>query len=144
MFRHRRCVAVVEGWYEWLLLDGKKVRYLFTAADGDLLYFPAVYRERVATTEPRAYATVTCDPGDLVARYHHREPVTLSADDVARWLDPATSREALIAMLVPAPSGRLAVAPSPASETARALKPAPSPPAQGSLFDVEPKKRRPS
>lgn len=134
--RAQRCLAVVSGWFEWPEVGGVATKTYVFAREGGLLYFAALWHEE----EARSYAIVTIPPGEFMSAIHNREPVTLSPEEGLRWLDPETPRAELIALLRPAPEGRLA-ARAEEGKPAKAPKP---PPAQGSLFDVGPKRRKPS
>jgi putative SOS response-associated peptidase YedK len=48
-----------------------------------------------------------------MARYHHRMPVILAPEAVARWLDPAVAApEQLLPLLVPYPAAAMAAFPA--------------------------------
>ena len=95
-FARRRCLVVLDGFYEWTAASGAgrtKQPFLFEKADGSPFALAGVW-ERWTSHESGevvdSVAIVTC-PADLpVAQVHDREPVRLPPESYAAWLDPAT------------------------------------------------------
>ncbi len=42
---------------------------------------------------------ITTEPGEMMAKFHHRTPVILRRDDVDRWLDPASDPGEMLTLL---------------------------------------------
>lgn len=109
-FEQRRCLVLVDGFYEWAETDAGKQPYRITAAD-DEPFCLAGLRERwtppdtqsdlgafsdsggdgansTAGPDPiETYTIVTTEANDTVGDLHHRMPVVLPRDGERRWLE---------------------------------------------------------
>jgi putative SOS response-associated peptidase YedK len=105
----RRCVLIVDGWYEWTGEKRRKTAWRITGEAGAPLIFAAVSDVWTAPggRELHQVATVTCAPNADVEKVHHRMGVLLERADVAVWLgaDEAAAR----ALCRPWPEGRLRI-----------------------------------
>lgn len=106
--RARRCLIPATGFYEWVKdADGTRLPWYFHPEAGDLLAFAGIWQdwgaegERIATC-----AIVSCAAGPTMAEIHHREPVTLAAEDWPTWLGETDSKAA--PLMRAAPEGRIA------------------------------------
>jgi putative SOS response-associated peptidase YedK len=104
-FRERRCLIIVDGWYEWATETGRRKQpHAIRMPDGAPFAFAGLWEswrpsEGADPIETcTIVTTVTCQ---ATARLHHRMPVVLSEDRYAAWLDPYMSRRELEAMLTP-------------------------------------------
>jgi putative SOS response-associated peptidase YedK len=110
-FQRRRCLIVIDGWYEWETLPGgRKQPYAIRMPDGAPFAFAGLWEtwrppqgERLTTC-----TIVTTGANAATLHLHHRMPVVLSPEEFPAWLDPATPVAALQAMLRPY-DGALAV-----------------------------------
>jgi putative SOS response-associated peptidase YedK len=109
-FRHRRCLVLADGFYEWKKLDPKtKQPYLIRRQDRLPFAFAGLWswwQDRQAAAAPaiETFTILTTDPNDLLRPLHDRMPVILDRRDFAAWLDPANRDDAhLRSLLVPAP-----------------------------------------
>lgn len=109
-FHKRRCVVVVDSFYEWKAEAAPpgsrakkpvKVPHRIGAAPGpggarELLPMAGLWERWTSREGERveSCAVITTDAKGSVASLHDRMPVVLSRDDVRRWLDPrATDAE---------------------------------------------------
>jgi putative SOS response-associated peptidase YedK len=96
----RRCLVVVDGFYEWRRpAGGPKQPYLLDLADGsgDPFALAAIWDRNAGEV---SCAVVTAPADGNLAWLHDRMPVRLRADQWDEWLDPASSDVgALVAML---------------------------------------------
>lgn len=96
----KRCLVPMDGWYEWKpnpAADGKKASktpfYMF-AGDGEPLFMAGLW----STWRPKggdegaspllSCTIITTDSAAQLADIHDRMPLTISAADWDRWLDP--------------------------------------------------------
>lgn len=112
--RFQRCIIPATGFYEWQTpaTGGRKVKHLFTRADGDFLALAGVYDTSKAADgqEMRSCVILTTSPNELVAPIHDRMPVILTREDEALWLNPdETESAALLPLLRPLPAEVLRV-----------------------------------
>lgn len=92
-FKHRRCLVVADGWYEWSGPrddDAKRKQpWLFEPTDGVPIMFAGIW-DRCETTDAgpvESFTIVTQPSGAPLNAYHDRAPVVLFGQDWARWLD---------------------------------------------------------
>jgi putative SOS response-associated peptidase YedK len=110
--RFQRCIIPATGFYEWQAPagGGRKVKYLFTRADGDFLALAGLYdlQKTADGQEHPACVIITTEPNDVVAPIHNRMPVVLAREDEDVWLNPdETESEALLPILRPLPATAL-------------------------------------
>jgi putative SOS response-associated peptidase YedK len=124
LIRRGRCVAVVDGYYEWKAQGKSKLPYYITRTGGGLLLLAALYDHTTFS-----YAVITTESTGAIADIHHRMPgihpcihasmqsvvklrlmlhcltpvqcaVILETDEsVARWLDVTTPESQYMQML---------------------------------------------
>ena len=94
--KHKRCLIPMDGWYEWRGDKAPKTPFYMYAADGELLFMAGLWstwRPKSGDTPedapPLLSATIiTTDAAGPLARIHDRMPLTISAADWDRWMDP--------------------------------------------------------
>lgn len=103
--KSRRCLVPMDGWYEWRPnpADGgsgkkaAKTPFFMYGADGEPLFMaglwtswrPAGESGAPSASPPLLSCTIiTTDAAGPLAQIHDRMPLTVSADDWDRWLDP--------------------------------------------------------
>jgi putative SOS response-associated peptidase YedK len=87
--RRRRCLIPADGYYEWQVSDGRKRPFFIHRRDGSPFGFAALAETWIGPNgeEVDTVAIVTAPATRDLAVLHHRVPVTLTAQDFARWLD---------------------------------------------------------
>lgn len=108
-YKKRRCLVVVNGFFEWDQLAPRpkgeaKQPYYFTLRNSPLMPFAGLWE--TWRPENKADQIVTCTiitttPNSLMAPYHDRLPVILPKDTWGAWLDPDSDPTALKSLLVP-------------------------------------------
>lgn len=98
----KRCLVPMDGWYEWRpnpnQADGKKAAktpFYMYGGDGEPLFMAGLWstwrpaKEHGAPAPPLLSCTIiTTDAAGPLAEIHDRMPLTISAPDWDRWLDP--------------------------------------------------------
>ena len=111
-FPNGRCLIVADGFYEFTAptdpKQKRKDRWLFTAADGEMLGIAGLIRAHPEAGE--AFTMLTTDPGPDVASYHSRQVALIPQADWRSWLDHSAPAADLIS---PLPEGSLVVQPAP-------------------------------
>jgi putative SOS response-associated peptidase YedK len=122
--RSRRCLVPAQGWYEWqvspLARDERdkplKQPFFICGADQDVVAFAGLYefwrdKDVPDSHDPDAWLstftiiTTAAEPG--LDRIHDRQPMVLTPERWAAWLDPGvTEPDDVARLLVPAPAGR--------------------------------------
>lgn len=101
--RHRRCLILADGWYEWRVEGGRKQPYLFRAEDGSPFAFAGLWEHwsSSATGEVVESCTILVGPADAyVAQVHERMPLRVAEKDYQAWLEEGQKEpEAALALL---------------------------------------------
>jgi putative SOS response-associated peptidase YedK len=120
-FAARRCLVVVDGFYEWQVTDRSdpktKVPFYFRRADGEPIAFAGLYEtwwDKSRSEEPdpetllRTCAIITTSAGPDMRDVHDRMPVIVERADFHRWLDRSEhDKRRLRTLLAPSPEGTL-------------------------------------
>lgn len=116
-FAKRRCLLPADGYFEWypteqLTAKGKprKQPFYIHPADGSVLAMAGLYELWRDPTrdddDPERWrwtcTVLTTDAPDELGRIHDRMPLLVPAERRTAWLDPATPRDQLAGLLVPA------------------------------------------
>jgi putative SOS response-associated peptidase YedK len=105
-FARRRCIVPASGFYEWRTARGARQPYYIRPRSGALL-FAGVWdrwRSRTGDATIESFAIVTAPACDELRFIHDRQPMMLSENDAAHWLDreaPAESLDTLFAPRLP-------------------------------------------
>jgi putative SOS response-associated peptidase YedK len=103
-FQRRRCLAPVDGFYEWKKTGTGKQPYAIALADRGLKAFAGLWENwrSPAGEWVRSFAVITTTPNELCAGLHNRMPVVLKPETWAVWLgEERADASALKALLVP-------------------------------------------
>jgi putative SOS response-associated peptidase YedK len=95
-FKKRRCLVVADGYYEWQKVDGKKLPWRYTLADGGLFAFAGLWSrwDKAADGVPvETCCLITTEANQLARRVHDRMPVILAPDDYEAWLGENSVRD---------------------------------------------------
>ncbi len=132
----RRCLVPAEGWYEWTdpprgaPKGTRKTPHWIHPADGALLAFAGLYEfwrdpERADDDPHRWLVSMTIVTGGapaddpVIGPLHDRQPVLLTPDRWAAWLDPGQGPQDALGLLGEAPTGLTADVVSPAVSSVR-------------------------
>jgi putative SOS response-associated peptidase YedK len=102
--RARRCLILVDGFYEWRAGTRPKQPYLFRMRGGKAFAIGGLWESWLDPNGGRleTCTILTTEPNALVAPLHDRMPVIVRREDYDRWLDPATTDpEALRSVVTP-------------------------------------------
>lgn len=99
--KSRRCLVPMDGWYEWRpnAGDGEKKKvaktpFFMSGADGEPLFMAGLWTTWRPKDAPKeappllSCAIITTDAAGPLADIHDRMPLTISAENWDRWLDP--------------------------------------------------------
>jgi len=104
-FARRRAVVFGDGFYEWRQ-GGNRQPYCIRLTDNAPFAFAAIWEPISAGGEGEptgGCALMTTQANAKMAAVHHRMPVILTPEQIGPWLDPATPRDDLQALLKPLP-----------------------------------------
>lgn len=88
-YRHRRCLVLADGFYEWKKIGEHKTPYFISLANGEPFAFAGLWENwRAKESEETIQSTtlITAAANDFMSTVHHRMPVVLRSDTADRWL----------------------------------------------------------
>jgi putative SOS response-associated peptidase YedK len=88
-YRHRRCLVLADGFYEWKKEGAGKVPYFISLANGEPFAFAGLWETwQSKDTEEIIQSTtlITSAANEFISTVHHRMPVILQPDTADRWL----------------------------------------------------------
>jgi putative SOS response-associated peptidase YedK len=108
--RHRRCLIVADGFYEWKKSGKVKVPMFVKDVSGRPWGFAGIYEywnspegDEIATC-----AIITTEANQVMSKIHHRMPAIIPREDRETWLDPSVEDpEVLVPLLRPYDSDRM-------------------------------------
>jgi len=106
-FRHRRCLVVADGFYEWEKRDRTKQPFRIVLKSGEPFGFAGLWDTWTSPEgeEIRTCTIITTEAKELLKPIHDRMPVILSHEAEAIWLDPTIQDPAeLFPLLTPYPA----------------------------------------
>ena len=108
-WKHRRCLVVADGFYEWTPRNRDHQPYHFRSREATLLAFAGLYEEwhGEGGEVVESCTVLTTEANADLAGVHHRMPVILAPDHFDRWLDSASDPADLKTMMESAPPGTL-------------------------------------
>jgi putative SOS response-associated peptidase YedK len=100
----RRCLVVVDGFYEWAPLGGRKVPRLIAFDDGRPFTLAGLWaRWKGEPGEVETFTIVTTAANEVLSRVHDRMPVLIEDRDREEWLDPDNATVDLERLATPRP-----------------------------------------
>jgi putative SOS response-associated peptidase YedK len=108
-FKHRRCLVLADGFYEWQKLGSKKQPHYFSLRDGKPFAFAGLWERWEKSGTPVESCTIlTTEANDVLRPVHERMPVILEPKDYDLWLDPSPQKpELLQGLLRPYSAGEM-------------------------------------
>ncbi len=88
-YRHRRCLVLADGFYEWKKEGEGKVPYFISLDNGEPFAFAGLWEtwQSKETAETIHSATlITTAANEFMSSVHHRMPIILRPDTADRWL----------------------------------------------------------
>ncbi len=80
-FEFNRVIVPCSGWYEWREENGKKVKYLFSLNESEVLYMAGI-----ALESGKELVTLTTNANKQCSEFHHRMPLLIPNDEVLNWI----------------------------------------------------------
>ena len=111
--RHRRCIVLASGFYEWRREGSRKQPFFVRPAAAEVFALAGIWDhwEGKQGLVIESVAIITTSANELMQPIHGRMPVILEEEDVAEWIEPETKLEKALAMLKPCSSARMVVYP---------------------------------
>jgi len=111
-YRHKRCLILADGFYEWKTFGGRKTKtpYFIHMKDRKPFAIAGLWDhwESPDGSNVNTCTIITTAPNELMESIHDRMPVILHARDYAKWLNPAPQTpESLQPLLKPHPADNM-------------------------------------
>jgi putative SOS response-associated peptidase YedK len=102
-FHKRRCLVIVDGFYEWQRVEKSKQPFAIRRADGKPFALAGIWEESVTSQGEviDSCAILTGEARGVVVPLHDRMPIIVPPDRYARWLAPDTRTNELMTLLTP-------------------------------------------
>ena len=88
-YRHRRCLVLADGFYEWKKEGAGKVPYFISLANGEAFAFAGLWetwQSKESEEIIQSTTLITTAANKFISTVHHRMPVILQPDTADRWL----------------------------------------------------------
>jgi putative SOS response-associated peptidase YedK len=92
-FRHRRCVVLADGFYEWHKEGDIKIPHFISLASGEPFALAGLWenwKDRESGESLQTTTLLTIAANEFMQPLHHRMPVILRADTADDWLSGKT------------------------------------------------------
>lgn len=115
-FKHKRCLILADGFYEWKSAAGKKTKtpYFIHMKDRTPFAFAGLWDawESPDGSSIKTCTIITTEPNELMGNLHNRMPVILHARDYGKWLDASPQTpEKLLPLIKPYPADTMSAYP---------------------------------
>jgi len=88
-YKHRRCIVLADGFYEWKKQGDGKTPFFISLAEGRPFALAGLWEDwtdRESGESLQTATLITTGANEFMAPLHHRMPVILQADSASEWL----------------------------------------------------------
>ena len=88
-YKHRRCIVLADGFYEWRKQGNAKTPYFISLESGQPFALAGLWEDWTDRDSGESLQTttlITTDANDFMSQLHHRMPVILEAVTATDWL----------------------------------------------------------
>jgi putative SOS response-associated peptidase YedK len=88
-YRHRRCVVLADGFYEWRREGDSKTPYFISLASGGPFALAGLWEnwtDKVSGDALQTTTLITTAANEFMTPLHHRMPVILESNSAGEWL----------------------------------------------------------
>jgi len=92
-FRHRRCIVLADGFYEWRREGDIKTPHFISLASGEPFALAGLWEswnDKESGESLQTTTLITTAANDFMTPLHHRMPVILEANTAGEWLAGST------------------------------------------------------
>jgi putative SOS response-associated peptidase YedK len=104
-YRHRRCVVLADGFYEWCREGDTKTPYFISLASGEPFALAGLWEswnDKESDDSLQTTTLITTAANEFMTPLHHRMPVILESNTAGEWLAGATDLLDDVAAITPA------------------------------------------
>jgi putative SOS response-associated peptidase YedK len=131
-FKHRRCLIPADGFYEWKVVDGRKIPHHIRMRDGDVFAMAGLWdRWECEGVCLESCSIIVMPANDVMQSLHERMPAIIAPAHYDLWLDArVTDKAEIMSYLNSEPSSQLVTYPispwvnSPKHDDERCMQPA--------------------
>ena len=80
LIKIKRCIAIMDGFYEWRRDGTNKTPFYFQNTDKNMMFVAGIY-------DNDEFCLITEEANENVKEIHHRQPVILSSKDINNYLN---------------------------------------------------------
>ena len=113
LYRSRRCLIPISGFFEWQPISGEKTKqpWYIQRADNQPMMLGGIHDTWLdpdhGHAEVDSFAIITASANQTMRDIHHRMPVILEPESISIWLDRTAEPRTLADLLTPSPEGIL-------------------------------------
>ncbi|MEM6511723.1 MAG: SOS response-associated peptidase [Pseudomonadota bacterium] len=88
-YKHRRCLVLADGFYEWHRDGDSKTPYFISLASGEPFAFAGLWerwKDKAADEVIDSTTLITAEANNFLSTVHHRMPLMLTPETASRWL----------------------------------------------------------
>ena len=88
-YKHRRCLVLADGFYEWKLENGTKTPYFISLASSEPFAFAGLWenwQDKESGASIQSTALITTSANEFMSAVHDRMPIILLPHTADRWL----------------------------------------------------------
>ena len=88
-YKHRRCLVLADGFYEWQRQGDVKTPHFICLASGEPFALAGIWEnwtDKETGESLQTTSLITTEANTFMAPLHHRMPVVLSAESASEWL----------------------------------------------------------
>lgn len=104
-YRHRRCVVLADGFYEWRREGDAKTPWFISLASGEPFALAGLWEnwtDKESGDSLQTTTLITTAANDFMVPLHHRMPVILESNSAGEWLAGANDLLDDVAAITPA------------------------------------------
>ena len=104
-YKHRRCLVLADGFYEWRKEGGGKTPYFISLADDGPFALAGLWEnwtDKETGESVQSTTIVTTEANEFMSPLHHRMPVVLEANAAGEWLAGSTELLDDVSAITPA------------------------------------------
>jgi putative SOS response-associated peptidase YedK len=104
-YRHRRCIVLADGFYEWQKAGDVKTPHYISLASGEPFALAGLWEnwtDKASGESLQTTTLITTAANDFMAPLHHRMPVILEPGIAGEWLAGSTDLLDDVAAITPA------------------------------------------